>query len=121
MENRRPARHGRSGLPRHVWPGPGKTELVNLSPSLYPLHPTLIPALSKFFRRFGQNERSLFSFILSSEPFALQDFAERLAGKTHPTASLISTISLPTISPTGWAVSATAAIGTTSTRSSVVR
>ncbi len=62
-------------------PAAGKTELVNLSPSLYPLHPTLIPALSKFFRRFGQNERSLFSFLLSSEPFALQDFAERLAGE----------------------------------------
>jgi len=58
-------------------PAPGKTELSNLAPSLFPLHPTLVPALSKFFRRFGQNERSLFSFLLSSEPFALQDFAER--------------------------------------------
>lgn len=55
-------------------PAPGKTELVRLSPSLYPLHPTVIPVLAKFFRRFGQNERSLFSFLLSSEPFALQVF-----------------------------------------------
>jgi hypothetical protein len=56
-------------------PAPGKTELVRLSPSLYPVHPTVIPVLAKFFRRFGQNERSLFSFLLSSEPFALQAFA----------------------------------------------
>lgn len=56
-------------------PAPGKAELIRLSTSLYPLHPTVIPVLSKFFRRFGQNERSLFSFLLSSEPFALQAFA----------------------------------------------
>lgn len=57
----------------------GKTALVDLAPTLYPLHPTLLPVLSKFFRRFGQNERSLFSFLLSSEPNALPDFATRLA------------------------------------------
>ncbi|GAA5481401.1 hypothetical protein [Haloferula sargassicola] len=60
-------------------PAPGKTELGQLAPTLYPLHPTVIPVLSKFFRRFGQNERSLFSFLLSAEPFALKDFAERSA------------------------------------------
>ena len=64
-------------------PAPGKTELVRLSPSLYPLHPTVIPVLAKFFRRFGQNERSLFSFLLSSEPFALQAFA---SGSATPEA-----------------------------------
>ena len=56
-------------------PSPGKTHLCDTSPKLYPLHATVIPVLSRFFRRFGQNERSLFSFLLSSEPFALQDFA----------------------------------------------
>lgn len=61
-------------------PAPGKTELRRLAPSLYPLHPTVIPVLTKFFRRFGQNERSLFSFLLSTEPFALRAFAEREAG-----------------------------------------
>lgn len=60
-------------------PAPGKSELVRLAPSLYPLHPTVIPVLSKFFRRFGQNERSLFSFLLSAEPFALKAFAEKAA------------------------------------------
>lgn len=45
--------------------------------TLYPLHPMVIPALIRFFGRFGQNERSLFGFLLSSEPFGLQDFAAR--------------------------------------------
>lgn len=44
---------------------------------LYPLHPTVIPVLFKLFNKFGQNERSLFSFLLSSEPFGLQDFSQR--------------------------------------------
>lgn len=47
---------------------------------LYPLHPTLLPVLVRFFARFGQHERSLFGFLLSSEPFALQAFATRKAG-----------------------------------------
>lgn len=60
-------------------PVPGKSELRRIASNLYPLHPTVIPVLAKFFRRFGQNERSLFSFLLSSEPFALRAFAEREA------------------------------------------
>lgn len=60
-------------------PDAGKTALKELAPSLFPLHPTVLPVLAKFFRRFGQNERSLFSFLLSSEPHALQDFATKAA------------------------------------------
>lgn len=44
---------------------------------LYPLHPTVLPVLVRFFARFGQHERSLFGFLLSSEPFGLQAFAAR--------------------------------------------
>ncbi|MCI0575501.1 MAG: hypothetical protein L0331_04765 [Chloroflexi bacterium] len=52
--------------------------------ALYPLHPTVLPVLVRFFARFGQHERSLFSFLLSSEPFGLQSFAERRAtGRTY--------------------------------------
>jgi len=61
-------------------PNPGKSNLTKIASSLYPLHATVIPVLTRFFRRFGQNERSLFSFLLSSEPCALQDFAEGEAG-----------------------------------------
>lgn len=57
-----------------------KSHLSEIATSLYPLHPTVIPVLARFFRRFGQNERSLFSFLLSSEPYALPDFATREAG-----------------------------------------
>lgn len=48
--------------------------------SLYPIHPTLLPPLVRFFARYGQHERSLFGFLLSSEPFGLQAFAEQEAG-----------------------------------------
>ncbi|UTV41748.1 ATP-binding protein (plasmid) [Ensifer adhaerens] len=44
--------------------------------ALYPLHPAVLPAMVRFFAQFGQSERSLFGFLLSSEPMALQSFAE---------------------------------------------
>lgn len=44
--------------------------------AIYPLHPTVVPVLVKLFSRFGQNERSLFSFLLAGEPFGLQNFSE---------------------------------------------
>jgi hypothetical protein len=58
---------------------PAMTALQEAAPSLYPLHPTVIPVLVKLFSRFGQNERSLFSFLLSTEPHGLQDFAQQSA------------------------------------------
>lgn len=45
--------------------------------STFPLHPSVLPVLARFFKRFGQNERSLFSFLLSNEPFGLRAFSER--------------------------------------------
>jgi hypothetical protein len=56
---------------------PRRDELVSLAYRVYPLHATVLPALVRVFRRFGQNERSLFSFLLSNEPFGLQKFADR--------------------------------------------
>ncbi|MDQ8203339.1 hypothetical protein [Pelagicoccus sp. SDUM812003] len=58
-------------------PNVPKTALKEHAVSIYPIHCSVIPVLAKFFRRFGQNERSLFSFLLSSEPYALQDFASK--------------------------------------------
>lgn len=55
--------------------------MVNLATELYPLNPILLPVLIRIFRRFGQNERSLFSFLFSNEPFGLRSFCENsLAG-----------------------------------------
>jgi hypothetical protein len=51
--------------------------LSEFATQLYPLHPTVLPVLIRIFRRFGQNERSLFSFLLSNEPFGLQAFSDR--------------------------------------------
>jgi hypothetical protein len=64
------------------WYGPRVNPklMLALSRRLYPIHPTVIPVLVRLFSRFGQNERSLFSFLLSNEPFGLQAFAERSLG-----------------------------------------
>jgi hypothetical protein len=49
-------------------------DLMAASPSLYPIHPATLVILSSGIKRFGQNERSLFSFLLSHEPYAFQQF-----------------------------------------------
>jgi hypothetical protein len=58
--------------------------LVDLAARLYPLHPTVLPVLIRVFKRFGQNERSLFSFLLSNEPFGLQAFSEHRLQNAEP-------------------------------------
>ena len=50
-------------------------EIVQIAPDLYPLHPAAVAALAWAIRRFGQNERSLFSFLQSLEPASLRRFA----------------------------------------------
>lgn len=61
------------------WYGPAaaRKRLLDLAPRLYPLHPTVLPVLSRVFHRVGQNERSLFSFLFSTEPFGLRSFGEQ--------------------------------------------
>ena len=59
------------------WYGTSESPVSPLE--IYPIHPPLLPVLVRFFARFGQHERSLFSFLLSSEPLGLQSFAERPA------------------------------------------
>lgn len=53
----------------------GAAPLATLLTRCWPLHPIttcLLGPLSR--RRFGQNQRSLFAFLNSAEPFGLQDF-----------------------------------------------
>jgi hypothetical protein len=50
--------------------------LLKIAPNLFPIHPTVLPVLSSAIQRFGQNERSLFSFLLSNEPYGFQQFIE---------------------------------------------
>jgi len=52
-------------------------DLVAIGEQLYPFHPGALACLWLCSRRFGQNERSIFAFLQSSEPFGYQDFAHR--------------------------------------------
>ena len=58
-----------------------KEYFKEISAQIYPLHPSVLLVMNSFFSRFGQNERSLFSFFVSQESFALNDFAGREATK----------------------------------------
>ena len=49
-------------------------EFSELLQDCLPLHPTVALIIGPIFRRFAQNERSLFAFLCSSEPHGLQDF-----------------------------------------------
>ena len=49
-------------------------EFSELIRNCLPLHPTVALVIDSIFRRFAQNERSLFAFLSSSEPRGLQDF-----------------------------------------------
>ncbi|WP_145925490.1 hypothetical protein [Dehalogenimonas formicexedens] len=52
-------------------PRGSETDFENLCVACYPLHPIVVLLLPTLFRRFGQNERSLFSFLSADEPFSL--------------------------------------------------
>ena len=67
-----------------------KSEFVSLLDSCLPLHPTVALIVSPLFRRFAQNERSLFALLNSSEPHGLQDFLSKQTydGRCLPTFRL---------------------------------
>ncbi len=52
-------------------------DLVAISEHLYPFHPGALACLWSGSRRFGQNERSIFAFLQSSEPFGYLEYAHR--------------------------------------------
>ena len=51
--------------------------LLAVGERLYPFHPAALACLWSSSRRFGQNERSIFALLQSSEPFGYQEFAHR--------------------------------------------
>jgi len=59
-------------------PAMQKSEFEVTATAAYPLHPVTLVALPFVFRRFAQNERSLFSYLSSLEPYGFQEFI-----KTH--------------------------------------
>lgn len=58
-------------------PGMATEEFMTLAIRAAPLHPVAFVALPYLFRRFAQNERSLFSYLASLEPFGFRDLAGR--------------------------------------------
>lgn len=48
-------------------------DFTELSVQAYPLHPTTLVALPYVFRRLAQNERSMFAYLASQEPFGFQE------------------------------------------------
>ncbi|MCS7051534.1 MAG: hypothetical protein NZL87_07960, partial [Thermomicrobium sp.] len=51
-----------------------QAEMQDCLTACYPLHPLTALILGPLFRHLAQNERSLFAFLTSSEPFGLQEF-----------------------------------------------
>lgn len=49
-------------------------EFSALSQKVYPLHPSAFVILPYVFRRLAQNERSIFAYLSSQEPFGFQEF-----------------------------------------------
>lgn len=54
-------------------------DAVSLLTDCLPLHPIVSLTLGQIFRRFGQNERSLFAFLTSNEAFGLTEFLDTTA------------------------------------------
>lgn len=63
-------------------PGLAAQDFGVIAKAAYPLHPVTLVALPFLFRRFAQNERSLFSYLSSLEPYGFQEFV-----KTHSLGS----------------------------------
>ena len=57
--------------------------VAKMTTELYPLHPAVIPVMAALFRRVGQNERSLYSWIHGDEPGSVARWA-----KTAPVGSV---------------------------------
>jgi hypothetical protein len=55
-------------------PGMSQADFLDVALAAYPLHPVSLVAMPYVFRRFAQNERSLFSYLSSLEPNAFQEF-----------------------------------------------
>lgn len=79
------ARRAMSGAIRAgIYGSSTASSLAQLGPRIYPLHPTVLPVLVRAIRKFGQNERSLFSFMSASEPKGLQHHTQSARSQLEP-------------------------------------
>ena len=65
-------------------PTMSREEFRDLLWRCYPLHPATLVALPILFKRFAQNERSLFSYLTSLEPKGFQDFLKKWSISATP-------------------------------------
>jgi hypothetical protein len=64
--------------------GLNKLEFVSRMQACAPLHPATVLALARLCRKFGQNQRSLFSFLVAREPFGFVEFLEQEVRSADP-------------------------------------
>ena len=67
-----------------VYGSAAASSLGQFGPNIFPFHPTVLPVLVRAIRKFGQNERSLFSFISAFEPMGLQEHIQSTSLKLEP-------------------------------------
>jgi hypothetical protein len=60
------------------------SSLGQFGPRIFPFHPTVLPVLARAIRKFGQNERSLFSFMSAFEPMGLQQHIQSMGPRLEP-------------------------------------
>lgn len=58
--------------------------LGQFGPKIFPFHPTVLPVLVRAMRKFGQSERSLFSFMSAFEPMGLQQHIQSTQPRLEP-------------------------------------
>lgn len=64
--------------------GASASGLGHFGPKIFPFHPTVLPVLVRAMRKFGQNERSLFSFMSAFEPMGLQQHIQSTQPRLEP-------------------------------------
>jgi hypothetical protein len=57
--------------------GGSKREFITQMQACAPLHPATVLALARLCRKFGQNHRSLFSFLVAREPYGFVEFLDQ--------------------------------------------
>lgn len=67
-----------------VYGSAAASSLAQFGPKIFPFHPTVLPVLVRAMRKFGQNERSLFSFMSAFEPMGLQQHIQSNGAKLEP-------------------------------------
>jgi hypothetical protein len=57
------------------------SDFADMAKRAWPIHPSVLLAMPHLFRRLAQNERSIFSYLTSHEPFGFQEQLQQPLGK----------------------------------------